>query len=382
MVHFDAPTSPAKEADHSEQAWLGRAVDGFIDAGKDALKHPGDTAVMVGTGLGVGALIQTGFNRAEHMGGRIGAVAKVGKVALVVGTAGLAALNIATAEDSARETGKMAFDTGLFLGAAKLGTFADRMPLIGNHLQPKAVTEVSKGILDFRVIGDKVDLRVADRLGLASPEQVRLSNGKGFIARFNGKTDLIDMPKEIPGVGTLEYGRTATTLTSPNGQFSRELVYGKVSTKLPDGSSAHTVAGKDIGVTRANGDRVSFGQFGDVSVSQGRFESGNSWTFAPDGSFSMRSLPAGKYKIDVDANDVATSIYTHGSSRSIRGMVRSSNYKPLEREVTTAPFVRGSGVVFGRQIPDITPVHPSIREDLASAKVILDKVANNYKVFS
>lgn len=378
MVHFDAPVSSKPEVEHVEQNWLSRAVDGFIDSGKDALKNPGETALTVGTGLGTGALIQTGFNHAEYMGGKIGAIAKVGKVAMLVGTAGIAAFNVATAEDSARETGKMAFDTGLFLGAGKLGSFADRMPGFGKYLQPKAVSEVPRG-LDFNIRGDKVDVNITERFGFYSPQQVRLSNGQGFVTRFTGTTKLVDMPKEVPGVGSLEYGKSATTLVTPNGRFSRDLDRGGITTDLANGSKASTSNGKDINISRPNGDLVSFSGDGRVYVSQGTYESGTQWNFAPSGAFSMRSTPAGKYKIDVDANDVATYTYTHGSSRSIRGMVNSSRYKPLVQDVTTEPFVRGSGQVFGRQIPDIRPVDPKIVADMLSAKSVLDKVFANVK---
>jgi hypothetical protein len=359
--------------------WVTRAVNGFADAGKEAIQNPGETALKVAAGLAAGGALQAAINNVEHCGGKIGTVAKVGKVALLAVPLGLAGFEIATADDSARTAGKMAFETGLFLGAAKLGRSADQITGLGKAFGPRPMSELpatpAGERLSYQVFGDKVHVSFPKHHDVPLPAQVRLGNGKGFVVNNRHQvSDLMAMPTELKGIGKLEYGKHSTELHTESGVFKRELSMGRTSTAGTDGSKVSTFNGKDVEVVRKNGDEVYFGRDGHVSVQQGKFESGRSWEFKPTGEVDMRSLPAGKYRLHADANGDATYTYTHGSSRSIRGMVASSRYKPLQQDVTPVEYNRAAGTIGHYQIPDIRPVDKHVLANLFSARSAFDSI--------
>ncbi len=116
-----ALTSKSEVTSAPDQSWTSRALDGFLESGKQAIAHPVDTAAGLAAGGVIGAGVQKTLDVAEKMGGRVAVAAEVAKVALVVGPLAYSGYKITTAEDSARETGKTIFNTGLFLGSAGLG---------------------------------------------------------------------------------------------------------------------------------------------------------------------------------------------------------------------------------------------------------------------
>ncbi len=367
------------DAKQENQDWASRAFQGFFDAGKEAFENPGETAVKVGAGLAVGGVLQSAINNVEHYGGKIGTVAKIGKIALLAVPVALSGYEIATSEDSAKTAGRMVFETGLFLGAAKLGTAADRIPGIGKAFGPRPMSELPAtpqgDRLSYQVFGDKVQVTLPKHHDIDLPAQVRLGNGKGFVVDNRSRvTELFAMPTELKGLGSLEYGKHGTLLHSESGLFKKELSWGRTSTSTADGSRVATANGKDFEVRRSNGDEVLFRNDGRISVSQGNFESGRRWDIKSTGELDMRSLPAGKYRLHADANGDATYTYTHGTGRSIRGMISSSRYQPLKQDISSVPYDRVAGTIGNYQIPNITAVEKTVLDNLLTAKSAFDKI--------
>jgi len=374
-----------------ENAWRGpdrfdtdanfaeKALGGFVDSAREAWSKPGETALTVGSGLAIGAVIQTGLNNAEHMGGKIGLAAKVGKTVLIGVPAVLTANRLLNADDGAYESGKLAFEMGLFLGAAKAGSYADRIPGVSKYIGPRATTDVPDNF-SFRVIGNNV--RVRPDQDIMYPMQVRLTNGKGFVVdnRWDKTVKLNEMPLATRD-GALEYTRHTTTLVNQTGRYERNLLNGSVSTER-GGQTLMTGDGKNFRLHRNEGplgrEEVSFGEGGGINVLQGSYQSGRSWDFMTDGSISMRSLPAGKYRINITPDGTGSYTYTHGTSRGIMGMVGPrSRHAPLVRDTTpvSTKAPAGSNEQLPFPIPDVTRPDPYFMQNLTRAREVLNDVA-------
>lgn len=358
---------------NSESSWVGRALDGFLEGGKEVVTKPIETAIVVGTGLGAGSLIQAGLSGAEHMGGKFGAAARLGKVAMVAAPLAYSAYRISEADDSVKEAGKMAFEMGLFMGASKLGSSAVARHFDAKALTYRPVTELPPGV-QVKAYGDTAIL-TANRDFYNFPVQVRLANGKGFIANNSGESRLHPMPEQIPGLGRLEYSRGGTTLHAESGaKFEHNIQYKSTSTSDNLGGKVSTHDGTSFSTLRANGDRVSFGKDGEVHVSQGSFQSGNDWTFAADGSISMRSLPSGKYRMHITPDGDGVSSSAYGSSRSLMGRVRSSNHLPIERTEHRFKYDAKNPSADGPNLPDVTPIDAQLKELLTGAANVMNKI--------
>jgi len=343
---------------------------GIAQSAIHAWENPGETAAKVGGGLAIGALIQTGLNNAEMVGGKVGTAAKLAKVALLAIPAALTAKEVVTSDTPFETAGKMTFDMGLFLGASKVGTYADRVPKIGTVFGPRPTSHVPER-LKFQVRGDEV--HVNTRGVEYGTHQVRLANGKGFIFKSNDTVvPLREMPLHIPGKGQIEYGPNATVLhTESGGRFVRTLGRGYVSSKSDEGI-LHTVDGKSFNMNRTVDGRkedITWHGNGAVDVRQGSYQSGRDWSFKEDGSASMRSLPHGKYRMQFGPDGEGTYTYTHGTSRGIAGLVGPvSRYSPLKRDVTPMN-------IKDAPTPDISLPSLESRTALLDAKRVLDALA-------
>lgn len=355
--------------------WAGRAVNGFIDGAKDVVRHPGETAALVGTGVAAGALIQFGLNNAEKLGGGIGLVARAARVGVIAAPILHSVSRVIRADDAATEAGKVVFETGMFLGAAKLGSYMDRIPRVGKIFGPEATSPVPEK-LQFQVLGDKV--KFANATG--ETVQVRLANGKGFVTdrlAREGVVQLVDMPKQIPGAGRLEYAPSSTTLVNEAGSFTRPLDSRSI-TVVRDGHTIATNDGKTFTVARPNGDHVSFFEDGKITAMQGKYESGTFWEFGADGAMSMKSSPAGKYSFVVSAEGEGSFTYIHGTSRGIRGIggprVRHAPLKTETKPFSVAPGETTVRTPYGDWTkPDLTAVSVADKSNLAR---VLDVLGN------
>jgi hypothetical protein len=362
----------------AENSWVSRALDGFLEGGKEVVTKPIESAVMVGTGLGAGSLIQAGLSGAEHMGGKFGAAARLGRVALVAAPLAYSAYRIAEADDSVKESGKMAFEMGLFMGASKIGSTAVARHFDAKALTYKPVTELPKGV-EVKAYGNTAFLS-APRDFMNYPVQVRLANGKGFIANNQGELRLHPMPETVPGVGRLEYGAHKTTLhTEAGGKFDHELRYRSTSTADAAGNKISTGDGTSFSVRRPNGDHVSFEKDGKINATEGSYQSGRDWTFFTDGSISMRSLPGGKYRTHITPEGDGVSSVAHGTSRSIMGRVRGSNHLPIERTEHHFKYDRNNPTDTARH-PDITPIDAEVKAALASAANVFKQIGRGSAV--
>lgn len=346
-------------------------VSGIVNSAIDAWQNPVKTGAKVGTGLALGAAIQAGLNNTEMMGGKIGTAAKVAKIALVAGTGLVAAADVVTSDKPGEALGHMAFDSGLFLGAAKLGTFADRVPGGSQLLGPRATSEVPKG-LKFDVRGEQA--RVDAKMLEYGAYQVRLANGKGFAFHSSGDTvvPLREMPLSLAGKGHIEYAPRTTTLTTESGQkFVRDNEFGSISTKIGD-DTLSTTGGKAFHMERRVDGRfesVSWNADGSAHVRRGNYSSGQDWSFAADGSVSMRSLPHGKYRMNFGPNGEGISSTAHGTSRGIAGMVGPrSRYAPLKRTDTEVQLKDVNA-------PSVVLPTAESRNALVDAKRILDDLS-------
>lgn len=352
--------------------WVSRAVDGFIEGGKEAVAKPIETVAMVGAGLGAGSLIQAGLSAAEHSGGKFGAAARVGKVALIAAPLALSAYRVSEADDSVKEAGKMVFEMGLFMGASKVGS-----TVVARHFDAKALTyrpetELPKGV-QVKAYGDTA-IVTAPRDFYNFPVQVRLQNGKGFIANSTGETKLHAMPESIPGVGRVEYGLRQTTLHTDAGhKFERELMHGSTSMKDAAGNRFSTQDGTSFSARRPNGDHVSFNKDGSIHGMQGSYQSGTDWTFNVDGSIVGRSLPSGKYRTFISAEGEGVASTAAGTSRSISGRVRGSNHLPIQRTEHHFKYDRTNPADTARH-PDITPIDAEVKAALTSAAKLLSQL--------
>lgn len=357
--------------------WCSRAVQGFADSAKELYRHPGETAATVGGGVAVGAAIGFALNNAELMGGRLGTLARIAKVGLVALPVLHGTSRVFSADDSAHEAGKVVFETGLFLGAAKLGSYADRIPRVGKLFGPQPTSPVPEGIR-YEINGKQV--KFANNGTIDYPGiQVRFANGKGFETpngwTREGVVPMREMPREIPGVGRLEYAPKTTTLVTETGSYSRLLKTKEISMDR-DGHTISTADGKTYTVVRPNGDRVEFNKDGNIYAMQGDvYPSGTGWTIKPDGSLSMRSYPAGAYKFALTAEGEGNFVYTHALRGRLGGYFRgtpglskpkpitSENYAfratPSETNITTPLGV------FTK--PDLTPVSATDKANLADA---------------
>lgn len=362
-----------RKAEQATEDWCSRAVAGFIDSAKDVVKHPGETAATVGGGLAVGAMIRFGLNNAELMGGGIGTLARFAKVGLIAAPVVHSVGKLMEAPDSANEAGHLVFEWGMFLGAAKLGNYADRIPMAGKAFGPRATSAVPEN-LEYQVFGNQVKYANHAK-NLLGSVQVRLANGKGFVTENGGPlpgiVPLQEMPLKINGVGKLEYAPKSTTLVTENGAYTQPLARREVSL-VRDGSTISSADGKTFNVLRPNGDRVAFHENGTISAMQGDYVSGTSWSIRADGSLSMRSLPSGKYKFDLAADGEGSFVYTHGTSRRILGIggprMRSAPLKTETHPFTAAPGEADIRTPFGNwSKPDLALVPAADKANLARA---------------
>jgi hypothetical protein len=363
-------------------SWQSRALSGVTDGAREAWDNKTGTALMIGSGLTIGAVLQTGLNNAELVGGKVGMVARAGKTAAIAVPLILSGVKIAGADDSAHEAGKMAFEMGLFLGAGKLGTMADRVPLAGKVLGPRPTTSVPER-LNFQVIGNKVEIKNGSNV--YGSVQVRLSNGKGFIASGERmeSANLIKMPEHIPGAGRISYTAESTTLTNGHGIYSRS-VHGGTTSILRDGQLVTARPNGGYTLQRDGGplrtETVTFHPRGVTEVEQGSFHSGRHWLFGEDGSISMKSLPHGKYRFNLNPDGEGTYLFTHGTSAGIAGRVGPrSRYAPLQRDSTPVslnPPADGSLKPVPFPLPDITPLPAAVTKNLFEARSVLDAIAS------
>ncbi len=359
--------------------WQSRALSGFLDSAKEAWSNKEDTATTVASGLAIGAAIQTGLNNAEHVGGKVGAAAKIGKALFVGVPLAMSAVRITGADDSAREAGRMVFETGLFLGAGKLGSMADRVPVLGKPLGPRPVSQVPEK-LNYQVFGKEV--KIDNLSGSYSPVQVRLSNGMGFITSGARQetSSLIHMPREVQGVGKFAYDSRSTTLTNSHGSFTRSHVDKSTSVVTKSGDTVSTTDGKVYTVRRTeSGNELSVFPDGTRSVLEGSYQSGRLWSFREDGSIAMRSLPSGKYRLNLDPSGDGIYHFTHGTSRGIAGRVGPrSNYSPLkidDTKVSLNPPADGTRKAVPFMIPDANPLPVNVVKPLFESRQILDLLA-------
>lgn len=341
--------------------WHERALEGFLQSGSHALANPRETAVTVGSGLAIGMAIQTGLNNAELAGGKVGALAKAGRVAALAIPAVLSASEIAGAEDPANAAGRMAFEVGLFLGTAKAGTYADRIPGAGKLFGPRPTSPVPKE-LSYQVMGNNV--RYSTARDFYGPVQVRLANGKGFTTDGRGPVPLVEMPKTVPGKGRLEYEPRSTSLVTDSGGRYARAVDGRSTSTTRDGTNYSLSENGSVTVTRTTTygrEELTIRPDGHKTLLQGDYRSGRLWNYSSDGSTSMRSLPAGKYRMEFKPDGEGVYKYTHGTSRGIMGMVGPrSRHAPLK--IDERPMnIKEAGV------PDVS-VNPSITRDLHMAR--------------
>jgi len=340
-------------------------LDGFSQSAAEAWQNPVDTASKVGSGLAIGAAIQAGLNNAEHLGGKIGLVAKTAKVSLIVGSGIFAANEIATSDKPSETAGRMAFDLGLFLGAARLaGGYADRVPGVRSLTSPRATSEVPKG-LEFEVRGNqvRVDPTAMEKSSYGTVYQIRLANGRGFRFTDAGIQDvpLRTMPVSLPGKGRIEYAPEVTTLRTDAGQSYNKLIgHGSVSTKIEDGTLSTSGGGKFHLDRRSIGtdESVTWNPDGSVSASQ----PGRLWKFNADGSAEMRSLPYGKHRLAFSPDGNGISRETYGR---IAGPI--SNHTPFRRTETLVSLKDSNA-------PAIVPPTVEQRNALLNAKLILDQI--------
>ncbi|MBX3137293.1 hypothetical protein KF707_13705 [Candidatus Obscuribacterales bacterium] len=363
--------------------WQSRALSGFLDSAKEAWSNKGDTATTVVSGLAIGAAIQTGLNNAEYVGGRVGAAAKIGKALFIGVPLAMSAVRITGADDSAHEAGRMAFETGLFLGAGKLGSMADRVPVLGKPLGPRPVSQVPEK-LNYQVFGREV--KIDNLSGSYSPVQVRLANGMGFITSGARQetSSLIHMPREVQGVGKFAYDSRSTTLTNSHGSFTRSHVDKSTSVVTRGGDTVSTIDGKAYTVRRTDsGSELSVFPDGTRSVLEGSYQSGRLWSFREDGSIAMKSLPSGKYRLNLDPSGDGIYHFTHGTSRGIAGMVGPrSNYSPLkidDTKVSLNPPADGTRKAVPFMIPDANPLPVNVVKPLFESRQILDLLVTQPK---
>lgn len=366
----------------ADRVWASRMANGMTEAAREAWSNKVETAATVGSGLAIGAAIQAGLNNAELMGGKIGVVAKVGKVAMIGVPLALSAARILTAEDSARETGKMVFETGLFLGAGKIGTMADRVPGAGKLFGPRVTSELPYK-LDFQVRGNNVRI---NHIGsdAQTPFQVRLANGNGFTVRSRGDAALTPMPAEVPGVGRLAYGAHRTELTTRSGTYVRPTGHTVDTFTTHNGVTIGTSDGRRFDVFRSGGplgsERITFTPNNPTTVLQGNYRSGRLWSFHDDGSIAMRSTPASKFRMHLDPDGDGLLSVAHGTTRGIMGMAGPiSNRSPLvrnETRVSINPPADGSRSSIPFAIPDVTPPPKDVIRNLRQAHIVLETVAN------
>ncbi len=247
-------------------------------------------------------------------------------------------------------------------------------------------------IVEFQVFGKNVDVNFPDGpTNWPQPMQVRLSNGKGFVATDNGRTNLIDMPTQLKGGGQLEYNPGTTTLTNEHGSFIKFL--GKT------GNAADAPVRADLDANRfiftGEGDSYTIKQMysrrggttfhpdGHISMQDGEWVPradgmlrGRQWEFSPDGAITMRSLPAGRHQLRIEPN-AAEAEYTHslGSNEAIAARATSGNHLPEDQTITSLPVDWAEGKVGTFQIPDIiAPANPSRVDELFNARNILNGI--------
>lgn len=348
-----------KEKTEQENAWHQRLLSGFIESADRSWKNPADTAAFVASGLAIGAAIQTGVNHAELLGGRVGKVAALAKNGLFYIPPLLMGSQIARADDGFKEAGKAVFDYGLFLFAANMGKSVDNVRGLGRISEPHAMTKVPEG-LRFRL---KDGMAHIDRFPTAEGmHQVRLSNGQGFIVSSNGRyldrptATLFEMPKTLGTDGKLTYSSSTTTLQIGAHKFERDLASGLTTVRM-DGKQLRTGGNGFVDEIAADGSIRRFMgdgsqkliksdyegtlfKDGSAKVLEGSYQSGRQWSFGTDGSISMRSLPAGKYRLDLNAAGEGTYHFTHGTSRGIMGMTGGmggrTNSSPLKIDTYAA----------------------------------------------
>ncbi|CAN5487190.1 hypothetical protein BH10CYA1_BH10CYA1_23770 [soil metagenome] len=125
MTQFEASISkiePAGPGNQSEQSWHSRALDSFLQTGKEAIiDHPVNTTLNAAAGFAIGRGVQHALIAAESVGGKVGVAARVAEVAFGVAPFVYMAHHIYTADDSAKEAGKVIFDAGLLMAASNVG---------------------------------------------------------------------------------------------------------------------------------------------------------------------------------------------------------------------------------------------------------------------
>lgn len=359
---------------NGQEGLINGVLAGMKDGVREIADKPVETGLTVAAGLKVGALIQTGLNNAEHMGGRVGMLAKAAKIGLYAIPAAVSVFRVATADDKGHELGKAAVDSALFIGAGKLGRSADQIPGLGKVFGPRTTGSDMRGAVDYQVLGNRVRIdsfKGAGDVGYHDPIQIRLANGKGFVATGRGTQDLMDMPLSVDGKA-LGYFARKTTMMEGDTLVTRGL-RGGVKMDTADGAVLSTGGGKTFVRTRGE-DSVTFNADGSAGTMQGSYRSGRDWDLHTDGSITMRSLPAGKYRLHIAPDGNATETVARGTSRSIMGMVASSRYKPLE--LTKYSHTRVDDMVGHYRIPDFTQPALSDKNILRSALESLGKVYN------
>ena len=393
--------------------WAERAVDGFWTRTKESASKPVETALTVGAGVGVGLVIQGALNNAELMGGKVGQFGRVAKAALFYVPAAMIGSQIARADDAAAEVGKIAFDYGLFLGAAKIGrTFGDRIPGVQKLIEPRAVSPVPEG-LSYKVSGELVTVNSFPKGH--GVQQVRLANGMGFVTPTDSgslsagvktvhNTFLIGMPKEVRGVGLVEYGPSSTTLRqfADGKAFTKDLntrvihtdsVGGRLQAKTDtsfdlvkaDGTARRFQFEGSQQVIRGNGvPEATIHRSGAVHLREGNVQSGRDWNFNSDGSISMSSLPYGKFRLSLNAQGEGIYAVKDGTSRGIAGVTGpKSNASPLSVKETPVRnndgvIVRHDGTSVGLALPKLPGLEPMPDPgNLFRARQILNDLPNN-----
>lgn len=318
-------------------------IEGLYEGASNVRNKPGETALSVVGGLAIGAGLQTVFNKAEGYGTLAGAAAGFAKKALAPAAIVLAGTHVRNAEDQFKEAGKQVFDMGLFLGAAKLGTYAEALPGLKSWLAPKAITpkaitneyELPQS-LKYRLENNQVHI-LSSADGAWGREQIRLSNEKGFLVSrrdYEGTTlPLINLPSQIP-LGKLEYSRNQTSLQVGDTKYVHSLYDGQTIAKR--GDDVFTVHSGNLQIFKGD-TKTIYHPNGAVEVEIGNMQSGRNWFFDRDGSISMRSLPYGKDKITVGVDGKGFHDYKHGSMRIAGPRSNAAGFRESRTEVTLVP---------------------------------------------
>ncbi|MBS1953749.1 MAG: hypothetical protein JST89_06185 [Cyanobacteria bacterium SZAS-4] len=304
----------------TEQSWTSRALDSFLNAGKEAvIDHPVQTSGSLVAGFVIGDGVQRALTAAESMGGKIAMSAKVAELAFAVAPFVYMSHRIYTADDSAKEAGQAIFDTSLFVGTASLGRAWRFSKYEDAALQSGKITHPGLSLEDAP--------RAA---ALASSDTAMKNSTRSYFA----------------------------------GIYEKNHADGVVSKFLRNKTEIRTTASNDILAVRPNGDQVTFHENGMISALQGVGPGVKQWEFRPDQSFTMRQ---GNHTMRVGADGRGMSDFPQpGESELLRPGLGALQGKIFS--LSDVNFDRVNGTAGGFKLPDVTPIPKTDVELLLGAK--------------